>query len=157
MSHSRIFQISREKISKDKYITEDRYYDSFVGEIADYIDTAEDRTEDIKWLKDSLKGIATIDLKKGLMTITNKENYFKGFYEEFIKAAKEIAGAAFEDFCTTKLSFDEYHLRSMYNDCFDFYMDDNGECYGNQTLMNFLRNANNGDKFYIGQVFDYHY
>lgn len=157
MSHSRIFQISKKKIDKENYIEEERYYDSFLGEIADSIEkSCDERGSDLEYLARTLGDAAIV--KGDKLIVVDKEHYLKGFYEEFKKAAKAIADATLEDFCTTKLSFDEYHLRSMYNDKFDIYMDDNGEeGYGNQTLMNFLRRVKNGDVFYIGGIMDYHY
>lgn len=157
MSHSRIFQISKKKVDKENYIEAEQYYDNFCGEIADFImesDTARD--QDLEFLANALGDAAIV--KGDKLIVVDKEHYLKGFYEEFKKAARTIADATLEDFCTTKLSFDEYHLRAMYNDRFDIYMDDNGEeGYHYQTLMNFLRRVKNGDVFYIGGIMDYHY
>lgn len=166
--HSRIFQVSREPIVKDDYITEDRYFEGFCDTIADYVDGDTDRNEDIAWLKNVLKDVATFDDDKECFTIVNKLEYFKNSYNQYMQLMKYLSDMTLEQFAglvpleTTEgqpysnLSTAVFALDNTYNDKYSFYMDDNGEYYGNQTLDNFMRNTKEGDTWYLGSTIDYH-
>ncbi|MCR5669654.1 MAG: hypothetical protein K6G10_01495 [Butyrivibrio sp.] len=155
MSHSRIYQISRSPISKDDYIDESRYYDCFVGEIADYVSEDTDRDEDIKTLKASLGDAAVIEGDK--LTITNKQSFFKRNYRNWIAMLNKLKDISLEEFCEPDKDLNIFRLNCLYNDRHDIYMDDNDEECGNQTLSDFLRDADDGDVFYLGATIDYHF
>ena len=157
--HSRIFQISSKPIDKIDYIREDSYYDSFVGEIADYVSEDTDRESDIDWLKSSLEGVAEFDGDK--FTIVNKEEYFKPKLKKFLYAMKQIVAELNEDPAVfydggSKFGTHVYNMKTAYEDKFSFYVDDDSEYVGLETFDSFMRWVSNGDTFYIGATIDYH-
>ncbi len=173
MSHSRIFQVSEKPISEEEYFDESRYYDCFVGEVADYVSDETDREEDIDRLKRSLEGIVEIDGDK--LTIVNKKAYFEERFKRWTEALKDLSGATIEDFMgeSTGIGASEAsyfpalckgsrlvawkmrELNGAYDEMFGFYVDDE-EC-GIRSLESFLRGTSNGDVFYLGATIDYHY
>lgn len=155
--HSRIFQISREPISKDKYISEDDFYDSgFIGEIADYVSDDTNRDDDIEWIKARLEGV--VDFNGDSFTIKDQRKYFEKSFSDFLEAIKDISLLTFKDFCTdaNDFSYKMYKLENAYRDEFGFYINDIGE-YGTEPFDDFMRRAKNGDVFYIGATLDYHF
>lgn len=156
--HSRIFQISREPINKDEYISEADYYDSgFIGEIADYVSDYTDRDDDIELIKARLEGVA--DFNGDSFTIKNQRKYFEKKFSNFLETIEDISLLTFEDFCTDEsdFSYKMYKLESAYRDKFKFYINDNGEYAGTEPIDDFMRRAKNGDVFYIGATLDYHF
>lgn len=158
--HSKIFQISRKPISKDNYITEDRYYDGFVGEIADYVDIDSSYHDIcIDYLGEYLGDAAKINGNK--IKIIDKRKYFDKKYEEFIQYAKKIVeNTSPEEFAgdySGDLGFNIINLTWSYEDKYGFYVDDNDEDAGLEPIDTFLRRAKNGDVFYFGEVIDYHF
>lgn len=155
--HSRIFQISREPISKDEYISEADFYDNgFIGNIADYVSDDTDRESDIEWLKQRLEGVA--DFNGDSFTIKDQRKYFEKSFSDFLEAIKDISLLTFEDFCTDANDFNYkmYKLESAYRDEFEFYINDIGG-YGTEPFDDFMRRAKNGDVLYIGATLDYHF
>lgn len=152
--HSRIFQISEEPIEEENYALESDYYGNFIGHIADYVNEQEDdeRKDDIEWLAKSLEGAAKIRGNK--MTILSKEKFFEKKYEGFIKTAKKVAMMTFDDFITSVGEEDLYVLNSYHSNKYGFYVDEDGYPL---TLDDFFRNVKDGDTYYIGATFDYHY
>ena len=166
--HSRIFQISKNPI-KDM-ITEDRYYDNFVGNIADYVDTPQKRYRkgDIEsFLKASLHDVAIFTDDNEKFTITNKTAYFEPLYNAWkmnLGLLQDITLNQFSDEDHKPTNEDPFstlgmlHFRteSSYNDEYGVYVDDNDEYAGLQTLTSFMRHTKNGETYYIGSVIDYH-
>ena len=160
--HARIYQISKNPITEDDYITEDRYYDWFVGSVADYVDGQTNRQGDLENLKENMErlGIAKFSSDLSFMTIVDKSKYFDVKYIRWKELLSQLLATPFEVFCggegVNSLSMAEYGLREVYDDKYGIYMDDNGEYYGNQTLDEFMRNTNDGDIWYFGATIDYH-
>ena len=152
--HSKIFQISEKPIKKENYALESDYDDNFIGHIADYVIEQEDdeRKDDIKQLANLLEDSAKIRGNK--ITILSKEKYFEKKYEWFIKAAKKVAIMTFNDFITDVGGKDLYALNSYHSYKYGFYVDEKGYPI---TLDDFFRNVKDGDTYYIGATFDYHY
>lgn len=157
--HSRIYQISKEPIDRDNYITEDRYYDHwFTHSIADYVTDNTDRDDDIKWLKDCYeeKGFSFgIDDKGEYFIIEDKSKYFAINFEAFQKALEELIKSTLDDFMSGKCGTSLYYLKNSYNDKFGFYVE--CEDCGCETFDGFMRYATIGAKYYIGATIDYHY
>lgn len=153
--HSRIFQISKNPIDEDSYLEESRYYDNFVGGIADYVDTIGYPDEDYKWLG-GMKGI-TVDPDKKTLTIDSKVEYFKKKYETFIKQTDDLSHLSIDDFITNKADYDIYIAANTYEEKYEFYVDDDGEYFGLVSLDHLLRSSKDGDMYHLGAVFDYHY
>lgn len=60
--HSTIFQISRERIDKQDYIKESKYYENSIGRITDYAAIRPgEREAEIEYLRRNLEGIAEFD------------------------------------------------------------------------------------------------
>jgi len=152
--HSMLIQVKQdEPFEEDELNNESDYYDSFVGGIADYVDKKEnsERKEYIERLKYRLEGAAKVNVKKGIITIIDKAKYFEGAFKNFKKLLVDLNEMTVEDFAS---NMDTMHdLDRTVNNRFETYIDDGYY----DTLDNFMRCANNGDKFYIGSVFDYHW
>ena len=168
--HSRIFQISSKPIDRDDYITDDRYYNSFVGYIADYVSTVSDSDikDELKWLKSALGNSAKFSDDLRSFVIIDKQEYFKYSYDRFIELLDKLRNTTFKEFCDESVFYsDGYgntsldllfeHLKCAYDDKFSFYFDDNDEYSGLMTINGFMRKCSDGDMFYTGAVIDYHF
>ena len=161
--HSRIFQVSKKPIEETEYLEEERYYDYFVGGVADYVDEVEDPIEDWNWLNDFSGGTIKIDTEKKTLTIIDKEAFFEKNYENWKKALDNLSNITLKDFVSNEkfdehsCSYNMWQLNSAYNDKHGFYIDDNDEYFGLVTLPSFMRNRENGEVFYLGNTIDYHY
>ena len=158
--HSRIFQISKKTV--EDRISEDRYYDDFVGRIADYVDEldAGGQLESIRWLAEATPGIAVKDAgdATATMTIVDKKAYFAGKFEEFENALRELGKLTLEQFATDDrdLNCRMWLLKEAYEETCAFYVDDYDEEFGLLTFDRFMREADEGSVWYIGTVIDYH-
>ena len=154
--HSRIFQVSANPISKEDYISEFKYDENRVNGIADYVVTVSEPLEDLKWLQSVNKGLE-VNFEEKTVTITSKKEYFERSYEEFQEKLEELQQATIDDFITTKNHFQMYELQKSYDNKYGFYIDDNDEYMGLDTLDAWVREAEENKKYYIGRVFDYHF
>lgn len=162
--HSRIIQISHEPIAEEDYLDEYRYVDGFVGHIADYVSES-DRASDIDWLENCLNGAIEVSKDKSFFWVTDKAKYFERKFEGFQEYARKLSGFTLEDFAGDgearewgeSLDSVMWKLRSIYDDEYAFYVDDGDEYAGIETLDSFMRRAVNGDKYYLGATFDYHF
>ena len=155
--HSRIFQISRKPVSREDYFDEDRYYDDFVGHVADYVVKSSDRNDDIEWLRGYLEGVA--DFSGDKFRIINRKKYFEDGFQEFCEAADSIREMSLEDYIGSGGSNPElrlYMLNKSYEDKYSFYLDDDEYFDRAVTLDRFMRHVNEDETYYIGQTFDYH-
>ena len=159
--HSRIYQISKAPIDRDDYIKESTYYDHwFLNSVADYVNEDTNRNDDIKWLQSCYgnKGLSFGQDDNGkYFIVEDKAKYFETNFEEFKKALVELSNITIDDFISDKGGMDLYRLKSSYDDEFGFYIDDGGEYYGLTTFDSFMRDANTGEKYYIGATIDYHF
>lgn len=151
--HSRIFQVSEKPITKENFIHESKYDD---WNEMDYVVTSENITEDIKWLKDVIKGIE-INIEEKSLIITSKKEYFKAKFENFKETLEKLRNISLEEFINNKKQFDILDLQTSYEEKYEFYMDDNFEYTGLTPLDNWVRNSEENKKYYIGQTFDYHF
>ncbi len=160
MSHRKIFQISKKPIKKEDYITKERCDKKFIGPIVDYVSIIDDPESEYEWLGSALKGAAKLNSNK--LKIVNKAAYFHKKYKDWKILLERLQRYTFEDFCwesdqRSSIDMDDFKLKEAYNDKYGFYLDDNDEYYGNQTLDTFMRNTHDGDIWYLGAIFDYHY
>ena len=171
--HSKIFQVSREPIERVDYISEDRYFDGFVGSIADYVSddlTDEQRDNYITSLVESLGDAIEYCAAKDSFKVVNKKAFFDRRFDAWKKRLDILSKVTPEQFAGLEdikqdqsgLPYDcsvgrlNYECSELYSDKFSYYIDDDGEYYGNQPLDSFMRSINNGDEFYFGAVIDYH-
>ncbi|NLW24677.1 MAG: hypothetical protein GXY91_05485 [Clostridia bacterium] len=148
--HSRIFQLSDEKINKDDFITEENFYeDSFIGSVADYVSDNIDRKEDIKWLMSCLEPYG-VKLDKEEESIVFPKGFKQRYFEERFKKFKEtVNGMTLNDFCD---SIKAWQLSQIIEKKFDFYI------YVSypQPLDDFIRDLEEEKKYFIGGIVDYH-
>lgn len=160
--HSRIFQVSTRPIAPDEYLS-DCYDDYFLSTIADYVIKSEDdREDDIDQLVD-VSGINVAEESSGVFYFTvDKEAYLKPRYERFKERLLDMMNhLSFDAFCekddTNSISYMMYHLNQAYNDKYTYRIinsDDGDTAY---TLTDFVGLADEGVKYYIGEIFDYHH
>ena len=156
--HSRIFQVSKNKITEDNKIRSYRYDEGFIGRIADYVVDSESRKDDLKWLTSSHKGLqVSTKGKNTILKIVSKTEYFEEKFEEFQEYLNKLKDYTMEDFIDSSKWLDMYRLQDAYIDEHGFYIDDNDEYHGIITLDEFIRNAEDGDVYYLGSIFDYHF
>lgn len=154
--HSRIYQISSEPIKEENLIEEYRYDE---WDRADYVvkETSEtDIDSDLEWLQTANKGI-TVDIKEKTIVITSKKEYFDKKHDEFRELTEELSNITLEEFISTKNHFTIEDLKDAYENKHGFYIDDNDEYIGLTNLDNWVRNAEEGKEYYIGNIFDYHF
>ena len=155
--HSRIYQVSFEPV--EEFINEFRYHSNFVPSVADYVvkqETEEQIREDLEWLAQATKGIE-VDVENKTIKIVSKEEYFKGMHEKFVKLAEELSTITLEEFVNDKSYFKFYDLKSAYEDRHSFYIDDNDENIGYAPIDTWIRHTEDGEVYYIGSIFDYHF
>lgn len=151
--HSRIFQMDIEPINKKDYIDEFTFYeDTFIGTIADYVDEDTNRDEDIQWLVDCYEKYG-MEYNKEEDYVIFKKDFKKNYFRERFKLFKEIIDElTFEDFAyDTRANL--YKIKSLIEDRFSFYVyfDDYW-----MTFDRFVRQLEEGKKYYFGATIDYH-
>lgn len=165
--HSRIFTISEEPIKTNEFDNlEDELFDRMPSG-TDYVDKIDeaDWENAYNWLNGTpgiemhLKSENGKPLKKPWFKITDKKAYFTDKYNEFKKYINIAANITLDDFCNPKSNADYnmYLLQKTFDDNYGFYIADNGNRFGLTSLDSFMRYANEGDKFYLGNVYDYHF
>ena len=152
--HSRIFQVSAEPNAE--LIEEYRYEDGFVGRVADYVVTSENRKDDLDWLKQATEGLE-IDTDKMTIKLVSKAEYFKKNHERFTELAEKFSTMSLEDFISTKGNSDFYELKSVYEDKYGFYIDDDDDYFGIVPLDEWVRGTDEGTIVHVGSTFDYHF
>ncbi|AIY85249.1 hypothetical protein U729_3224 (plasmid) [Clostridium baratii str. Sullivan] len=150
--HSRIFQIDTQKINEDSLIDIETAQEYFVDEVSDYVKDDDNIKESISELINMLephgiiydKSEKSITFEKGF-----KKSYFKKSYDNFVKFYKSID---FEAFCVSLPMNRLVDIISKSNDYYVLYS--SGEY---DTLDTYIRdNVLDGEKHYIGSIFDYH-
>lgn len=156
--HSRIFQVSENSIPTEDYISDAELIDHwFLYSVADYVNDATDRDEDIEWLKSIYngKGLAFgIDEGGEYVIIVDKTLYFQNAFFAFQNTLNVLQSTTLEEFISSKKGMAMYQLNEAYDDKYGFYVNVDGYM---QTLDNFVRESSNGKKYYIGATIDYHY
>lgn len=160
--HSRIFQISKKPILPEEYANVSTILDNnvdFVGNVADYVIVADDPVYDIiNWLF-RRPGISGKEEAPGIYYFTiNKHIYFKDKYEDFCNILKDISdNMDFEMFCNNSVTYKLYCLTETHDEQTGLWIADHDLYEDMITLDSFVRNTDEGCKYYIGSVFDYHY
>jgi hypothetical protein len=166
--HNCIYQISTTPVKQEDYITESDFADHpFIGSVADCVGSSNDRGEDLRGFISMLGywEIAHVTTVTEDSTVSfalvpgAKEKYFAGQYKAFVAARDKTvrmglsefaSGFAFENalgdmdaaFCTNHETYvalgvaDEYDL---------------------MPLDSFIRHAEIGTYYHIGNTLDYHY
>ena len=156
--HSRIFQISKKPIVDT--IPAYRYYDSFVGKIADYADELEmdEQLESIRCLAET-PGIQVKDIEGvTTMTIVDKKAYFARKLTAFKSVLIELEKTSLEEFIANGIALETgvWTANEAYESTSGFYVEDYDEQFGIISFDKFMRKADEGSVWYIGAVTDYH-
>lgn len=149
MSSDMIVQLSSKPITK--YITADDFVysdDSFIGEIADYVyEASEPYDELISMFLEDMNGSVEYNKENNSIKIIDKKKYFESAYNEFLKLSENLS---VEEYMDSHLS---YKLRENLNETFGTYVFND---YA-KTLQEQMLEANEGDEYYIGGIFWYHF
>ena len=152
--HSIIIQVSQERFIKDDWLIADDFIgNGFVGSIADYVvdRNEEERLKDIEWLKERLGGIFEVfndgkDVKMRIIT-NGRQAHFK---EQLAKLKSMISVMTLDEFCNGTTS---HIVSELIDDKYSFYIHWDGIW---QTVDSFIRQAAEGEEYYIGGTLDYH-
>lgn len=157
--HSKIFQVSSSPITPENYFSEERYYDGFVGSIADYTANIPKnaRKQCIKYLSERLSNAVVYDSASDKFTVIDLDSYFKWRYEGFTHYRELLQDINYESFVHNAWDADSIvrYISDTISDKYGYYVD--SDCDGLNTIDCFLRTLKNGDCFYIGAVIDYHF
>ena len=151
--HSRIFQLSTTPILKCDYIDASDFDEHwFTNEIADYVAGC-DRVNAISWLTACLAGgEIKLDAHGYYLVIHDKEKYFASVYEEFMKSVRAVQNCTLTQFANGEFSHHVWRIKNCHDERFGFY----AEFDGLMTFAQFVRMAEIGAKYYIGNALDYH-
>jgi len=150
--HSRIYQLTKEPIPKEEWLTEEDFFDtSFIGAVADYVRTQPEteRQDDIEWLMSQTKGVFAIDKDKVHVLPGAKQRYFS---EKFNKFKEKTENLTLDEFCNSDTIWE---LNRLMQEEYTFYVYDEHACW--KPLDQFIRDAEEGAVFYIGGIVDYHF
>jgi hypothetical protein len=154
--HSNIFQLERTPLREEEFVTEEEFYDGFVGIVADYVDSDIDREEEILYFINQLKPYGII-YNPEEQSIVFKEGFKeKYFLEKFNKLKQLTSELTLEEFAGIE-TFDElklWKIKQLIEDKFGTYIYTEN-CW--MPLDAFLREMEEGEKYYFGSVIDYHY
>ena len=150
--HNIIIQVDTKPVSYDNWIPQDYFYDGFCGWIADYVQEVDDEYREYA-LKEFVAGYREIvkcsDIEKGFV-IKNKDAFFKGILETLKKIVNNLV---ITDFYGNNMA--AYHIEKLINDPFGTYIYQEG--YGLRTVIDFLGETKECQKYYFGAVVNYHY
>ena len=159
--HSRIFQLSTERIDKDEYLCSshyESYEDIFIGAVADYVADSEDREEDIKWIGDSYKDIKVSHNHVDDTMFTFKKGFAKKYFKDRYKEFKDISSKmTFEDFAgiTDTTGMSVYRVKQCMENTWGFYIYSSD--FGTISLDRFIReHMEEGKPYFVGGTVDYH-
>lgn len=150
-----IIQIGNKPIDKDDYIEESGYYDSWLlGSVADYVsDVPEEDYDEIIEAIGSRTGIETVKTEDGWkIRIKDIKSYFSEKYRTFMAKCEEMKDLTLEQFASYEFGYEAYSMYKFANDKYDLYLDRDGLI----NIDGFLREAKDGDEYYIGGIVSYH-
>ena len=160
MSHSRIFELSREPF-KEISFTPDDIPKWFFYSISDGAEeqTPDERKESIKWLFEYAGTLFDTDGDSFIFKKNGNVEYFKPLYSSFKKVFEEMKLPSLEEFSRMEKDFFDFDLNFFklsealhHKYEFYFYVDD-----WLMPMPEFVRNFfKEGDRYYIGGVVDYH-
>ena len=166
MSHSRIFQYSKEPIDANDYIddlfmTSDYVWHAFEGKICgDYTDirNQDERMEDIKWLAEHLSKLNITPYGDDKFVLGDgSHKAIKDFWYDGIKNAFDVLDKENLDKYNEKWALKYAIIDPLCHGFgFLFYNNDSVELSASDDFFEFLLRLNEGDSFYIGATLDYH-
>lgn len=146
MSHSRIIQVTKNRIEKSEWLKAANLDLELLRceiDFIDYVVDAENREDDLKWLKEQLKRVG-FSLKGKKILINDKTDFLDKWKETAIEAAEE---------------FNLYKMQQIasgvYFSAFYIYDEDFGYPI---PLWEWAKEVVwTGKTFYVGGIIDYHY
>ena len=146
MAHSRIIQVTKNRIDKSEWLKAVNLDLELLRceiDFIDYVVDAENREEDLKWLKGQLKRVG-FSLRGKKILISDKT--------DFLDKWKETAIEAVEDFNLYKM---QRIASGVYFSSFYIYDEDFGYPI---PLWEWAKEVvGTGKTFYVGGIIDYHY
>jgi len=158
MSHSRIYQISTKPILEEDYLLADDFINHwFTNTIADYVDDDTDRGADIRSLKEKLGDSAKFESEDSFVIQPGgKEMYFQKAYGLFKNACLKAVLMDFSEFVSSNgLSIVMYSIDNAYCDKYSIYV--SPDEFETIPLDEFIRSAELGKRYFIGNTLDYHF
>src|SRR5699024_11195444 len=144
--HSRIYQISKEPIVKDDYVSEDLFYDEIFNHVADYVTEETNREDDINWLVGSLSDVPyTFNQDEESMVF--HEGFKEGYIEiDFIKCKSLTANMTLDSFSNNHIDgMNRYGISKCRNDKFGVYTIDDDNMV--QTMHEFNHDIEENTKY----------
>lgn len=156
--HSRIIQVSKEPVTKDKYISEAFVPDWFYN-TADYVIETESRIDEVERVEGYLKRRGAefnTEEDNAYFIISDREKYFENDYRSFVNKLEELhkitdINSFIEPY--GQVSSLLFKIDELYDPRFDFYVVYKEEF---MTMASFMRTCDTGCKYYIGEILDYH-
>ena len=162
--HAKIFQLSKKELNTSDFISEHDFLNTEMWEIitsktcADYVSELND-TERIRVLQSingSPSGMYYNEIDNTLRVFDAKE-YFKAKYQGFLEDIQKLSAITLDSFSTSQNDFqirsDIYSLRTNFDDEIGTYMILDGCAI---SMDKFVR-MSQGETFYVGTVFDFHF
>lgn len=153
--HSLIIELEKKPIKKNVRVNESRFYNNFVGSVADYVadlESEEKRKEEIKFFAESLGDCIVFNEENETITFNKdaKQMYFKKSYEEFVSL---VSNLTLNEFSTSERTM--HNLMRLINYEYDYYIYTENEY---ATLDFFMRClVEPGETYYFGGVIDFHF
>lgn len=165
--HSRIIQLTQEKLCSDEYIEEDDFvgFDESISNYilgADYITSTYDRKGDIEWFKNylcddlGLKEYVELNLGEKEEFITFKQGFktafFQFFFDNFNQLIQTMDLEKFSSYSTV------WEMQKIINPDYGFRIcsEEKGEMISLHDFVRFLIDDEE-ITYHIGGVLDYHY
>jgi len=152
--HSTIFQLEEKPLRfEEDFATEEDFYEDFVGSVADYVSDDIDRDEEIQYFIEDLEkyGITYNPEDQSIIFHEGfKESYFT---EKFFKLKEAVQELTLEDFIKDTLKV--WEIKNLIDKKYGRYIY-SGSMW--MTIDEFIRYyMEEGKKYYIGSVLDYHF
>lgn len=148
--HDTIFNLKEKNTQKNKTLYDlEQDYSYYPG--IEYVDDLDKPKAAWENFADYMKSLGVkVDFKQGTFTIVEKEKYFKSKYDCFKNISDNLS---FESFCCASSELGQ--IADTIKEDFGYLIYDNkGYIF---SLDTFMRHCENGDVFYLGGAFDYHW
>jgi hypothetical protein len=152
--HSTIFQLEEKPLRfEEDWACEEDFYDDFVGTIADYVSEDVDREEEINYFVKYLGQYGIIYNSEEQSIVFPEGFKAEYFSERFFKLKKIVEDITIEEFSTDSTKV--WILKNLIEEKYGIYIYHKGSW---KTFDEFIRyNLQEGQKYYIGNVLDYHF
>lgn len=157
--HAKIYQVTREELSRDEYITFDSYEPLQVSNYCDYTGEVYEYEEEdcLKSLDRILEGVFYREGRT--LTYVGAENFMYEFVEAIKKSASELTVEKMKDWRTMfalKRLLDETHIEYEHRFVFGPDQEAFPESLG-EFMQEVYVTLKPGDKLYVGGIVDFHY